>query len=140
MTNNKENIVIKIAETDNVCVAANTSGLPKSARLKNGIEVLNFVRMGHKIALKNISEGEKILRYGHVIGYAKNHICAGKWVNETNINLPIQPDLNSIQLTQIKPPKTEPLKDYTFMGYRNKNGSVGTKNVLGIVTSVQCVA
>ena len=140
MTNNKENIVIKIAETDNVGVAANSSGLPKGVQLKNGIKVLNFVPMGHKIALKNINEGEKIFRYGHVIGYAKHQIKAGEWVNETNVNLPEAPDLNSIQLSETNPPKTEALKGYTFMGYRNKNGSVGTKNVLGIVTSVQCVA
>ncbi len=36
--------------------------------------------------------------------------------------------------------KIEALEGYTFKGFRNKDGSVGTKNILGIVTSVQCVA
>jgi galactarate dehydratase len=33
-----------------------------------------------------------------------------------------------------------PLDGYTFEGYRNPDGSVGTKNILGISTTVQCVA
>ena len=33
-----------------------------------------------------------------------------------------------------------PLEGYTFEGYRNADGSVGTKNLLGITTSVHCVA
>ena len=37
-------------------------------------------------------------------------------------------------------PETEPLTDYTFESYRNTDGSVGTKNLLGIMTSVQCTA
>ena len=33
-----------------------------------------------------------------------------------------------------------PLEGYTFEGYRNADGSVGTRNILAITTSVQCVA
>ena len=32
------------------------------------------------------------------------------------------------------------LAGYTFDGFRNADGSVGTKNILGITTTVQCVA
>jgi galactarate dehydratase len=38
------------------------------------------------------------------------------------------------------PPSPEPLEGYTFEGFRNPDGSVGTKNILAISTSVQCVA
>ena len=34
----------------------------------------------------------------------------------------------------------QPLEGYTFEGYRNADGSVGTRNILAISTSVQCVA
>ena len=40
----------------------------------------------------------------------------------------------------IKPAPQAPLEGYTFEGYRNADGSVGTRNILGISTSVQCVA
>src|SRR6202034_732176 len=34
----------------------------------------------------------------------------------------------------------EPLEGFLFEGYFNDDGSVGTKNILGISTTVQCVA
>ena len=38
------------------------------------------------------------------------------------------------------PEPLPPLEDCTFEGYRNADGSVGTKNLLGITTSVHCMA
>jgi TRAP-type mannitol/chloroaromatic compound transport system permease large subunit len=38
------------------------------------------------------------------------------------------------------PPALPPLEGYTFEGYRNADGSVGTRNILAITTTVQCVA
>src|SRR5690606_28111208 len=49
------------------------------------------------------------------------------------------PELNALPLaTQALQPLPS-LEGYTFEGYKNEDGSVGTKNVLGIATSVQCV-
>ena len=39
-----------------------------------------------------------------------------------------------------RPPQAESLEGYTFQGYRNPDGSVGTRNLLAITTTVQCVA
>ena len=55
------------------------------------------------------------------------------------ISLPQPPDLDSIPLTDNQKPAPEPLEGYTFKGFRNPDGSVGTKNILGITTSVNCV-
>jgi galactarate dehydratase len=38
------------------------------------------------------------------------------------------------------PPTPEPLEGYTFEGFRNADGTVATRNLLGISTTVQCVA
>jgi hypothetical protein len=43
-------------------------------------------------------------------------------------------------IATVKPPAIEPLEGYTFEGYRNRDGSVGTRNILAITTTVQCVA
>ena len=56
------------------------------------------------------------------------------------ISLPKAPDLQSITLSDTPKKKLKPLKGYSFKGYKNPDGSVGTKNILGITTSVQCVA
>jgi galactarate dehydratase len=55
------------------------------------------------------------------------------------LSLPQPPDLNSIPLTENQKPVIEPLEGYTFKGFRNPDGSVGTKNILAITTSVSCV-
>ncbi|MDP3945767.1 MAG: galactarate dehydratase [Lutibacter sp.] len=140
MTASKENIVIKTSKTDNVGIVANPFGLQEDTIIIEGIQLIQNVPMGHKIALLNIAEGEKIIRYGETIGYANKPIKAGEWVNESKMTLPSPPDLQFISLPDEIEPKIEPLEGYTFQGYRNADGSVGTKNVLGITTSVQCVA
>jgi galactarate dehydratase len=55
------------------------------------------------------------------------------------VSLPQPPDLESIPLTDNPKTALEPLEGYTFKGFANPDGSVGTKNILGITTSVNCV-
>jgi galactarate dehydratase len=133
-------IIIKTAKADNVGIVANLSGLPEGTLLDDGTLLSDNVPIGHKIALYDINEGDKIIRYGHVIGYANKLIIRGEWVRESMISLPQPPDLDSIPLTGNQKPAPEPLEGYTFKGFRNPDGSVGTKNILGITTSVNCVS
>lgn len=53
--------------------------------------------------------------------------------------LPSSPDLKELSVANDIPKTLPPLEGYTFQGFRNEDGSVGTKNILGITTSVQCV-
>lgn len=132
--------IIQTTPQDNVGIVANPSGLKKGAVVLAGIVLQEDIPMGHKVALISFEEGESVLRYGHTIGHAKVPISKGSWVNETNINLPQPPDLNEIKYIKNTAPTIEPLEGYTFQGYKNADGSAGTKNILGITTSVQCVA
>ena len=140
MKKEAKHIIIKTTETDNVGIVVNSSGLKKGDILKNNIELIENVPMGHKVALEEIGKNEKVIRYGQAIGFAKKNILEGEWVNESKITLPKPPDLNSISISNGIQAKQEPLEGYTFLGYRNPDGSVGTKNILGVSTSVQCVA
>jgi galactarate dehydratase len=88
----------------------------------------------------DIRAGAPILRYGSVIGYAKGDIARGSWVHEDRMRLPVVPLLESLPLATASPPPMPPLEGYTFEGFLNDDGSVGTKNILGITTTVQCVA
>lgn len=132
--------VVRIAEADNVGVVTTPKGLEKGVAVLEGVVTTQFIGMGHKVALKTFEKGDAVIRYGHTISHARDLIPAGAWVNERNTTLPEPPSLNTLQYAPIKQTSAEPLKGYTFMGYRNPDGSVGTKNVLGISTSVQCVA
>ena len=50
------------------------------------------------------------------------------------------PPLDQLEMATRPAPALEPLTGYSFEGYRNADGTVGTKNILAISTSVQCVA
>lgn len=130
---------IKLNERDNVAIVVNDFGLPAGSRFACGLELRAFVPQGHKTALVDIAEGAPILRYGEVIGYAASPIPAGDWVDEARIRMPDAPALDKLEIATAVPAPLPPLEGYTFEGYRNADGSVGTKNILGISTSVQCV-
>ncbi|TAE29992.1 MAG: galactarate dehydratase [Cytophagales bacterium] len=132
--------LIQTSPLDNVGIVANPQGLEKGTIISDQITLSEYIPMGHKVALTDLTEGEAVIRYGHTIGYADKRIQKGAWVNERNIRLPEPPTLDAISYTQKPIQVIEKLEGYTFKGYRNSDGSVGTKNVLGITTSVQCVA
>lgn len=133
--------VIRISANDNVGIVPNALGLSKGSVLEiDDIEVKEFIPMGHKVALKDFEKGDAIIRYGHIIGYSEENIGAGMWVNENNISLGLPPDLNELELHAHYQWQQQPLEGYTFQGFKNEDGSVGTKNLLGITMSVQCVS
>ena len=61
-------------------------------------------------------------------------------MREDLIDMPLPPALDQLPLSTAVPSPLPPLNGYTFEGYRNSDGSVGTRNILGIATTVQCVA
>ena len=130
---------IKLNARDNVAIVVNDFGLPAGARFPCGLELKSFVPQGHKTALVDIADGAAIIRYGEIIGYAIGPIPSGHWVDEARIHMPEAPALDSLELSTAVPAPLPPLDGYTFEGYRNADGSVGTKNILAISTSVQCV-
>lgn len=135
-----QNIVLKTNPNDNVAIVATPAGLKRGAIVLNGIVLEEDIPMGHKVALKSFTEGEEVIRYGQIIGFANRFIEKGSWINESNINMPQPPNLENIAYVQPITLKSELLKGFTFQGFKNPDGSVGTKNVLAITTSVQCVA
>ena len=131
---------IKLNDADNVAIVANAFGMPAGSRFPDGLTLKDYVPQGHKVALTEIPKDRPIVRYGEVIGYAVDDIAAGSWVEESRVRMPAPPSLEGLELATRTPPALPPLEGYTFEGYRNKDGTVGTKNILAISTSVQCVA
>ena len=133
-------LYIRIHERDNVAIVVNPGGLPAGSRFESGLILTEPVPEAHKVALTNVAQGDPIIRYGVTIGYAQKPIPQGSWVHEGLVATPEAPDLNSLPLATATPQPLPPLDGYTFQGYRNPDGTVGTKNILGISTTVQCVA
>jgi galactarate dehydratase len=125
---------------DNVVLVVNAAGLSAGAEFPCGLALRDFVPEGHKAALADIAEGAPIIRYGAVIGTALRAFPRGSRIDEAFVKAPPAPDLQSLPLATRTPAPQSPLEGYTFEGFRNADGSVGTKNILGLSMSVQCVA
>ncbi len=133
-------LLVKINEKDNVAIAVHD--IKAGTDVGDGILTKDDIPQAHKVALKRIPEGGEIIRYGVVLGYAKKEILPGNWINEHMLTLPKSPSVEHlIYGTNIKKMDELPQpKRTTWMGYRNKKGPAGTRNLLGIVTTVQCAA
>ncbi|CAI0978838.1 galactarate dehydratase [Serratia ficaria] len=141
INNNDETpLYIKVHEDDNVAIVVNNNGLAKGARFPCGLQLLEHVPQGHKVALRDIPAGGDIVRYGEIIGHALRAIARGCWIDESLVSLPAAPELHRLPLANKVPAALPALEGYSFDGYRNADGSVGTRNLLGITTSVHCVA
>lgn len=130
--------IIQINPKDNVAIAV--KDVSRGTELVPGLVSLSDIPQGHKIALKDIPAEGAIIRYGVTLGYAIDSIQKGQWINEHMLRLPVPPSLDDMPYgTNIRTDLPEPpLK--TWQGYRHpQGGPAGTRNMLGIQTTVQCV-
>ncbi len=140
MSETRAPLVIKMHGGDNVAIVANDGGLAPGTVLADGLTLLDRVPQGHKVALSPIAKDAAVVRYNVPIGYAIKDIPAGAWVHERLLHMPAARSLDDLPMATFKQEPLEPLEGYTFQGYRNADGSVGTRNILAITTTVQCVA
>ncbi|TAL66948.1 MAG: galactarate dehydratase, partial [Burkholderiaceae bacterium] len=133
-------LYITMHEHDNVAIVANDGGLPAGTVFASGLKLIDKVPQGHKVALVDLAAGAPVLRYNVAIGRAVRAIPAGSWVHERLLDMPEARSLEGLPIATVKRAPLPPLEGYTFEGYRNADGSVGTRNILAITTTVQCVA
>ncbi|MCS5592815.1 MAG: altronate dehydratase family protein [Gammaproteobacteria bacterium] len=126
-------------DTDNIAVA-----MRKIAK-GEAVESFDFVAnqnvpSGHKIAVRNIASGQEIIKYGNVIGMATQDIRSGDHVHTQNVAM-TKFHRNKVYGKNAKEEEILPLAQRSvFQGYKRTDGSVGTRNYVGIVTSVNCTA
>ena len=96
---------------------------------------------GHKYALRDIAEGENVIKYGMPIGHASCPIKKGEHVHVHNVKTNLgevleyryEPDEEAIAAWKTVEPKE------TFLGYRHPDGRVGVRNDIWVVPLVGCV-
>ena len=137
-------VLIRMHPSDNVAIVANDGGLPAGTLLADGpgqgLSLREAVPQGHKLALRDIAAGEAVLRYNVPVGFAREAIAAGRWVHERLLDIPPARALQGLPMATRAAPQGPALEGHTFEGYVNADGSVGTRNLLAITTTVQCVA
>jgi altronate hydrolase len=131
--------ILKIHENDNVgvCKAALPAGV---SLIENDITLRADIPAMHKVALKPIKKGEPVLKYGQFIGFAAEDIQPGDHVHGHNIVMgDSEKDYGFCR--HARPTDFVPEAERaTFKGFRRPNGKVGTRNYVGIITTVNCSA
>ena len=129
---------IKINHDDKVAVALHP--LTKGTILNvdgEEITLAEDIPQAHKFALKDIREGEPVIKYGLRIGFAKEDIPKGAWIHVHNIRTALGEKLEYKYEPEI--PVLKPTEHVTFRGYRRKDGRAGIRNDIWILPTVGCV-
>ena len=100
------------------------------------LTLIEPVKRGHKIALADQAVGAKLLRYGQIIGQALVPIAAGSHVHTHNLGM--GPHQLDYAIAQANTPLPAINEGRTFQGFHRADGKVGTRNYLGIITTVNC--
>ena len=125
--NARDNIIVAV---DSVSRASPSQGVAATARIMRG----------HKMAAEPIAKGQPVLKFGQIIGFATEDIAPGSHVHTHNCSFAeFERDYAFAQDAReeiLLPPEARA----TFEGFRRGNGKAGTRNYIGILTSVNCSA
>lgn len=133
------NPVIRLHANDNVLIAR--GDLTLGQHLPDlDLRVRAQVPAGHKIAARAIARGEQVRKYDTVIGVADRDIGPGDHVHSHNLRL-VDFYRDPSFCSDVRPIDYVPEAERaTFMGYVRPDGRVGTRNFIGILSSVNCSA
>ncbi|MGI6538992.1 MAG: UxaA family hydrolase [Caldicoprobacterales bacterium] len=133
--------VVKINEKDNVAVALHDINTGEQIDTGNGIITAREpVPSGHKIAWKDISSGENVIKYGYPIGHATRTILQGEWIHTHNVKTNLEGLEEYVYSpADIPKPVVESSESVTFQGYVHENGQVGIRNEIWIIPTVGCI-
>lgn len=128
--------------SDNVVIAAQNieagTLLDDIAGLASTLKALQSIPTAHKIARVAIAQGEAVLRYGQIIGYAREAIEQGAHIHTHNLEMGDH-FYGTKGATQSSSSRSQPAAvRRTFDGFHRSDGKVGTRNYLGVLTSVNC--
>src|ERR1700692_979987 len=129
--------VIRLNPADDVVIALEqlVSGTVLD---KEAVTVSGLIPPGHKVATRDIGQGEAVHRYGQVIGFASQPIRAGQHVHTHN--LAMGDFARDYAFGQAARPTVRSNEAATFQGIVRADGRVATRNYIGILTSVNCSA
>jgi altronate hydrolase len=131
--------IIRLHPNDNVVVARTDVGIGMAVP-SEGLTSRSQVPAGHKIAARAIKQGEAILKYNVCIGFAAVDIAPGTYVHSHNVTFrEFDRDYAWSQDYAETAVLPEP-EQATFMGYVRPDGQVGTRNFIGILSTVNCSA
>lgn len=103
------------------------------------ITIRSHIPTAHKFARQPIAEGEVIRRYAQIVANASQDIAPGEHVHVHNVTANNQPASLDMIGTDLKPTPKAAVKR-SFMGYHREDGRVGTRNLIAVISTVNCSA
>ncbi len=132
-----KNRTLRLNENDNLVVAVDVIEL--GAAVDNVLATARVPR-GHKMATTKIAKGAPVLKFGQIIGFASEDILPGAHIHTHNCGFAAF-ERDYAYARDAKSELILPVEQQaTFQGFRRSNGRVGTRNYIGVVTSVNCSA
>ncbi|TCK87980.1 D-altronate dehydratase [Natranaerovirga hydrolytica] len=130
------NKLLRINQNDNVVIALDDL---KKGEVVDGIQIMEDIGAGHKIAAVDIKEGENVVKYGSPIGSAQKGVSKGHQIHVHNTKTNLG-DLNDYKYDGcVVDDIITKIPDRDVKIYRRKNGDIGIRNELWIVPTVACV-
>src|SRR5919205_987448 len=132
-------LTVRLSPVDNT-VVARVDILPNTELAGEGVRTAQRVPAGHKVATRPIAKGEPIRKFGQIIGFATTDIGPGEHVHVQNCAMgdfardyATGSDVRNVEMV---PEGQRP----SFQGYLRQNGKAGTRNYIGILSTVNCSA
>ena len=130
---------LRINEADDVAIALDDLSAGEVVEVGGrSVTLVEDIAKGHKVALRNVAEGENVIKYGYPIGHATCPIREGAWIHSHNIKTNLSDEIEYTYEPKIAP-KEYPTDQRKVMGYARKNGDMGIRNELWIIPTVGCV-
>ena len=132
-------LTIRLSPADNV-VVARAELLPGAPIAGTNVTCVDRIPRSHKVTVVPVAKGEAIRKYDQVIGFATTDIEPGRHVHVHNV------EMHDFVRDYAFGADTRPTayvpeaERATFQGFRRANGKVGTRNYIGVLTSVNCSA
>lgn len=137
---------LRVHPDDNVAVALTPLSAGETITIDRDehstrVTLTENVPAGHKIALRDLSTNESIIKYGLPIGRVTQPIHAGGWVHSHNLETRLSEakgyERRVISNDAPAAVVSDPIP--TFEGYRRADGRTATRNEIWIVNTVGCV-
>lgn len=133
-------VALLLRRDDDVAVAIRD--LQSGTRLRHDgrlLTVSQSVPRGHKLAVRALPAGAAVRKYGQSIGLTTRAVAVGDHVHTHNLGMDVADHAYEFGTARVRPTApTGPRR--TFRGYRRGDGRVGTRNYVGVLTSVNCSA
>ena len=134
-----ESPLLHLHPHDNVFVAKTALALGQTIA-ELGVRTRAQVPAGHKIAARHIAAGEQVKKFDTVIGVATRELEPGDYVHSHNLKI-VDYYRDPAFGADVRPVDYLPEEQRaTFQGYVRADGRVGTRNFIGILSSVNCSA